>query len=87
MKKLFFISLSLIFVMLGTAFLLPNIKKANALPDEMIVTYSDIENANKTDEYSSFISLELPENINVASNGELTNTVMSVKLFNLFTSF
>lgn len=71
--------------MLGTAFLLPNIKKANALPDEMIVTYSDIENANKTDEYSSFISLELPENINVASNGELTNTVMSVKLFNLFT--
>ena len=51
----------------------------------MIVTFSDIENANNSNEYSSFISLELPKNINVATNGELTNTTMSVKLFNLFT--
>ena len=71
--------------MVATAFLLPSIKKVNSLPDEMIVTYSDIHQANVSDEYSSFIELELPKNINVANNGELTDTVMSVKLFNLFT--
>jgi len=84
-KKLFFISLSICFAMVATAFLLPSIKKVNSLPDEMIVTYDDVHNANTSNEYSSFIDLELPKNINVASNGELTNTVMSVKLFNLFT--
>lgn len=85
MKKLFFVSLSLVFVMIGTVFLLPHIKKVSSLPDEMIVTYSDIQQANKTDEYSPLIDLELPKNLNVATNGELTDTVMSIKLFNLFT--
>lgn len=85
MKKLFFVSLSLVFVMIGTAFLLPHIKKVSSLPDEMIVTYSDIQQANETNEYSSLIDLELPKNLNVATNGELTDTVMSIKLFNLFT--
>lgn len=85
MRKLFWVSLSICFVMVATAFLLPSIKKVNSLPDEMIVTYSDIHQANVSDEYSSFIELELPKKINVASTGELTDTVMSVKLFNLFT--
>ena len=85
MRKLFFISLSICFVMVATAFLLPSIKKVNSLPDEMIVTYADIHQANSSDVYSSFIDLELPKNINVASNGELTDTVMSIKLFNIFT--
>ncbi len=85
MRKLFWVSLSICFVMVMTAFLLPNIKKVNSLPDEMIVTYSDIAEANEKDEYTSFINLELPKNINVATNGELTDTVMSVKLFNFFT--
>lgn len=85
MKKLFLISLSVVFVMIATAFLLPYIKKVNALPDEMIVTYSDIQNVNKNDEYSAFIDLELPKNINVSTDSETTETVMSVKLFNLFT--
>lgn len=85
MKKLFWVSLSICFVMVATAFLLPSIKKVISLPDEMIVTYADVHQANVSDEYSSFIDLELPKNINVASNGELTETVMSVKLFNLFT--
>ncbi|MBR4998404.1 MAG: SpoIVB peptidase, partial [Clostridia bacterium] len=85
MRKLFFISLSICFVMVATAFLLPSIKKVNSLPDEMIVTYADIHHANSSDEYSSFIDLQLPQNINVASNGELTDTVMSIKLFNIFT--
>ena len=71
--------------MVATAFLLPSIKKVNSLPDEMVVTYADVHQSNVSDEYSSFIDLELPKNINVANNGELTNTVMSVKLFNLFT--
>ncbi|MBQ8615131.1 MAG: SpoIVB peptidase [Clostridia bacterium] len=85
MRKLFWVSLSICFVMVATAFLLPSIKKVSSLPDEMVVTYSDIHQANVSDEYTSFIELELPKNINVASNGELTETVMSVKLFNLFT--
>ena len=85
MKKLLFISLNICFVMVGTAFLLPSIKKVNSLPDEMVVTFQDIQQANENDAYSSFIDLELPKNINVATNGELTDTVMNVKLFNLFT--
>ena len=85
MKKLLIISLSIVFAMIGTAFILPHVKQVQSLPDNMIVTYEDINKVNKNDEYSALISLELPENINVATNGELTSTVMSVKLFNLFT--
>ena len=85
MKKLLIFSLSIVFAMVGTAFILPHIKKVQSLPDNMIVTYEDIEKANKSDEYSALINLELPENINVATNGELTDTTMSVKLFNIFT--
>lgn len=66
-------------------FLLPYIKKVNSLPNEMVVTYSDIKQANETDEYSAFIDLELPKNVNVSNDSETTSTVMSVKLFNLFT--
>lgn len=85
MKKLLTISLSIIFVMFMSAFLLPSIKQINDLPNNMVVTYEDIEKANKTNTYSPLINLELPKNINVATNGELTDTVMSVKLFNIFT--
>ena len=85
MRKLFWVSLSLCFAMAATAFIMPSIKKINSLPDNMVLTYSDIQKSNDTDKFSSFIELELPKNINVASNGELTDTVMSVKLFNLFT--
>lgn len=85
MKKLLIISLSVLFSMVGLAFILPHIKQVQSLPDNMIVTYEDIEKANKTNEYSALINLELPENINVATNGELTDTTMSIKLFNLFT--
>lgn len=85
MRKLFLISLCICFSMVMTSFLLPSIKKVSSLPDKMVVTYQDIQQANDTDEYSSFISLDLPKNINVATNGELTETLMSVKLFNIFT--
>lgn len=71
--------------MVGAMFLFPHVKRVNSLPDNMIVTFSDIEKANSEDEYSPLINLELPENINVATNGELTETVLNVKLFNLFT--
>jgi len=84
-KKLLIISLSLMFAMLGTAFILPYVKQVQALPDNMIITYDDIKKANQTNEYSPLINLELPENINVATNSDLTETTMSVKLFNLFT--
>ena len=85
MKRLFFISMSLIFAMIGTAFLLPHIKKVSSLPNEMIVTFNDIKQVNENNEYSSLIDFVLPKNLNVATNGELTNTVMTIKLFNLFT--
>lgn len=85
MKKLLFLSLSICLVMVGAMFLLPYVKKVNSLPDNMIVTFSDIEKANNDNEYSALINLKLPENINVATNGELTDTTMSIKLFNIFT--
>ena len=85
MKKLFWTSICIVLIMILSAFVLPEIKQVNSLPDNMIVTYEDIEKANLNDTYSPLINLTLPENINVASNGELTNTVMSIKLFNLFT--
>ena len=71
--------------MLGTAFILPYVKQVQNLPDNMIITYDDIEKANQTNEYSALINLELPKNINVTNNSDLTETTMSVKLFNLFT--
>ncbi len=85
MRKLFFISIFLAITMVGTAFILPSIKKVNSLPDDMVVTFSDIEEANSSNEFSPVINLQLPENIDVSSTGELTDTVMKVKLFNLFT--
>ncbi len=85
MRKLFWLTFSIVLAMIGTAFILPNIKKVNALPNDMVVTFSDIEKANETDEFSEFINLELPKNLNVATSGELTHTTLNVKLFNLFT--
>ena len=38
--------------MVMTAFLLPSIKKVSSLPDEMVVTYSDIVQANENDNLS-----------------------------------
>lgn len=85
MKKLFFISLSIVFVLIGCTFIFPHIRRVNSLPNSMVVTYADINAVNKNDEFSPLISFELPKNINVAQNGELTDTTMSIKLFNLFT--
>ena len=85
MKKLFFVSLAIVFLMIGTAFILPYVKRINGLPDDILVTYSDIEQVNMHDDYAPVMRFELPENIDVSTNGELTNTVLSVKLFNLFT--
>ena len=85
MKKLFFITLSIALILTGIAFVAPNISRATSLPDNMVVTYTDINNANKNNEFSSFINLELPKNLKVTDNNELTQTEMSIKLFNLFT--
>ena len=71
--------------MVSTAFLLPSIKKVNSLPNDMVVTYSDIVQANESDEFSPLINLELPKNLDVSTTDELTDTTLSVKLFNLFT--
>ncbi len=71
--------------MVGCAFILPEIKAVQTLPNDMVVTYSDINEANKSDIFSPVINLELPKNLNVATNGELTNTTLNVKLFNIFT--
>ena len=71
--------------MLCTAFLLPSIKKVNSLPEDMIVTYSDIHEANESDEFSPLINLSLPKNLDVSTTDELTDTTLNIKLFNLFT--
>jgi len=68
-------------VLVCTAFMLPNIKKVNELPDEMVVTFDDVEQANTNEEYSPFINLSLPKNIDVATNGEITDTTLTFKLF------
>lgn len=83
MKKIIVFSFVILATMLGCTFLLPEIRKIHLLPDEMIVTYTDIESVNEENTYSSMIKITLPKNINVASNGELTDTVMTIKLFNL----
>ena len=49
MKKALIISFAVIFVMVMSIFLLPEIKKVTSLPDDMVVTYKDIEIANDTD--------------------------------------
>ncbi len=85
MKKALIISFAVIFVMVMSIFLLPEIKKVTSLPDDMVVTYKDIELANDTDEFSPLINLSLPKNIDVSSGDELVDTVMDIKLFNLFT--
>ena len=85
MKKVIILSFSVIFVLFGLAFLLPEIKRVNALPNDMVVTYEDIIEANERDEFSKSITLTLPKNLVVSNDEELTETTMSVKLFNLFT--
>lgn len=85
MKKVLVLSFSLIFVLFGLVLILPEIKRVRALPDEMVVTYEDIAQANERDEFSKSITLSLPKNLVVSSDEELTETTMSVKLFNLFT--
>ncbi len=83
MKKVFIFSLAIILSMLGCALILPSIKQVNDLPDNMVITFSDIEQANDNNAFSPVINLDLPKNIDVATNGELTDTVLTIKLFNL----
>lgn len=83
MKKIVILFCVSLFALIGTGFLLPQIKKANELPNEMIVTYNDISSANENNDFSPFINLSLPKNIDVATNGETTDTVMTIKLFGL----
>lgn len=81
MKKIIITLCISLFVLVCTAFMLPNIKKVNELPDEMVVTFEDVEQANTNEEYSPFINLSLPKNIDVATNGEITDTTLTFKLF------
>jgi len=57
MKKIIITLCISLFVLVCTAFMLPNIKKVNELPDEMVVTFDDVEQANTNEEYSPFINL------------------------------
>ncbi len=51
----------------------------------MNVSLGDIDNANADDTFSPLLHLDLPRDIEVAANGELTRTTLSIRLFNLFT--
>ena len=85
MRKIFWIMFTFVLVVVGGCVLVPTISQVTKLPDNMVVTYDDIIDANESDIYSSAISLSLPKNINVNKNGNLTQTTLNVKLFNLFT--
>ncbi len=85
MKKFLLISFAVIVALVFGVLIFPNVRRINALPDDMVVTYSDIQQCNDKDVFSPVINLSLPKNIEVSEDGELTNTVMSVKLFGLFT--
>ena len=85
MKKFLIFSLSIVGIMLFSAFIFPYIKQINHLQDNMIVTQSDIEHANRNNTYSKLINLELNKNLKVSANNDITNTTLSIKLFNLFT--
>lgn len=81
MKKIVITLCISLFVLVCTAFMLPTMKKVNELPDEMVVTFADIAEVNSNEDYSPFINLSLPKNIDVATNGELTDTTLTFKLF------
>lgn len=85
MRKIFWIMFTFVLVVVCGCVLLPTINQVTRLPDNMVVTYDDIIDANNSDIYSSAISLSLPKNIIVNKNGNLTQTTLNVKLFNLFT--
>lgn len=83
MKKLIFISIFTCLGLFCLSLLLPQIKEINSLPNDMVVTYDEIEEINTEDKYSSAITLSLPKNINVAQGEDLTKTTMTIKLFGL----
>lgn len=85
MKKFLVLSFSIIGIMLFSAFIFPYIKQVNSFQDNMVITRSDIEQVNENDTYSKLINLELDKNLKVSSDTDITNTTLSVKLFNLFT--
>lgn len=85
MRKFFWIIFICVLAVVGVFLIVPNIKQVNELPENMVVTYDDVIDANENDIYSPLINLNLPKNINVNKNSQLTETELKVKLFNLFT--
>lgn len=85
MRKVFWFCLLVIFAVVGCCVFVPIAKQIDALPENMVVTYDDILQANENDIYSPAINLDLPKNINVDNNSNLTETTMKVKFLNLFT--
>ncbi len=85
MRKFFWIIFVCVLAVVGGFLIVPNIKQVNELPENMVVTYDDVIDANENDIYSPLINLNLPKNINVNKNSQLTETELKVKLFNLFT--
>lgn len=85
MRKYFWIIFVCVLVVVGGFLVVPCIKQVNELPENMVVTYDDVISANENDIYSPLINLNLPKNINVNKNSQLTETELKIKLFNLFT--
>lgn len=85
MKKLYIFSISIIILLSGLIYVLPFIRRAESLPDGMVVTYQDIEKVNSNKEFSPIIKLSADKNLTASQNGEPINTTLKIKLFNLFT--
>ena len=80
MRKIFWIMFTFVLVVVGGCVLVPTISQVTKLPDNMVVTYDDIIDANESDIYSSAISLSLPKNINVNKNGNLMVRLLLILL-------
>ena len=68
MRKLLWISLSLCFVVIATAFLLPSIKKVNNLPDDIEITPQTIQNIPPR------VRMSVVYLVSQSNNGRVANT-------------
>lgn len=79
MKKLFvFIIIFCSLFILSTYYIQPIIESIN-FPENMYVTYDDIQRANNNNNYS-FFKFSLPDNLHV-DNKKTSSTIMDIKLF------
>ena len=79
MKRFIIIFCLILFIFSGTYFLIQPVYDSINFPENMYVTYADVNSANESGKYS-FIKFSLPENVQVG-NEAVSSTTMDIKLF------